>query len=53
MPFGCQSEVGKIKCLLLKHPKAAFVNLENIPFGKIICLHFCNTFYSLILGHYK
>jgi N-dimethylarginine dimethylaminohydrolase len=30
MPFGCQSEVGKIKRLLLKHPKQAFINQENI-----------------------
>jgi hypothetical protein len=50
MPFGCQSEVGKIKRLLLKHPKDAFVNSENILLRKIICLHFCTTFYSLILG---
>jgi N-dimethylarginine dimethylaminohydrolase len=30
MPFGSQSEVGKIKRLLLKHPKEAFINPENI-----------------------
>jgi len=28
--FGCQSEVGKIKNILLKHPKDAFINQENI-----------------------
>jgi N-dimethylarginine dimethylaminohydrolase len=30
MKFGCQSEVGKIKRLLLKSPQAAFVSAENI-----------------------
>jgi N-dimethylarginine dimethylaminohydrolase len=30
MDFGCQSEVGIIKRLLLKHPSEAFVNGENI-----------------------
>ena len=30
MKFGSQSEVGRIKSLLLKHPKEAFVNQENI-----------------------
>jgi N-dimethylarginine dimethylaminohydrolase len=30
MPFGCQSEVGKIKHLLLKHPKQIFIDQENI-----------------------
>ena len=30
MKFGCQSEVGKIKRLLLKHPREAFINAENI-----------------------
>jgi N-dimethylarginine dimethylaminohydrolase len=30
MSFGCQSEVGKILCLLLKPPKQAFLNQENI-----------------------
>jgi N-dimethylarginine dimethylaminohydrolase len=30
MPFGCQSEVGKIQRLLLKHPKQAFIRTENI-----------------------
>jgi N-dimethylarginine dimethylaminohydrolase len=28
--FGCQSEVGKIKRLLLKHPREAFINPENV-----------------------
>lgn len=30
MPFGSQSEVGKIRRLLLKPPKQAFINHENI-----------------------
>ncbi|MCI0694207.1 arginine deiminase family protein [candidate division KSB1 bacterium] len=30
MPFGCQSEVGKIQRLLLKHPREAFINPENV-----------------------
>ncbi len=30
MPFGCQSEVGKIKRLLLKHPRQAFISAENV-----------------------
>lgn len=30
MPFGCQSEVGKIRRLLLKHPREAFRNAQNI-----------------------
>jgi len=30
MEFGCLSEVGKIERLLLKHPKDAFLNQENI-----------------------
>ena len=30
MKFGCQSEVDQIKSLLLKHPKDAFVSLDNI-----------------------
>jgi N-dimethylarginine dimethylaminohydrolase len=30
MNFGCQSEVGKIKRLLLKHPREAFINAESI-----------------------
>jgi len=30
MPFGGQSEVGKIKRLLLKHPRQAFVDTKNI-----------------------
>lgn len=30
MSFGCQSEVGKIKRLLLKAPPAAFISAENI-----------------------
>jgi N-dimethylarginine dimethylaminohydrolase len=30
MKFGCQSEVGQIKILLLKHPRDAFLSQENI-----------------------
>lgn len=30
MKFGCQSEVDQIKSLLLKHPKDAFISLDNI-----------------------
>lgn len=30
MKFGCQSEVDPIKRLLLKHPRDAFINQENI-----------------------
>ena len=30
MPFGCQSEVGKIQRLLLKHAREAFRNAQNI-----------------------
>jgi len=30
MPFGCQSEVGKIQRLLLKPPRAAFVDAKSI-----------------------
>jgi len=30
MNFGCQSEVGKIKRLLLKHPRAAFIDAKSI-----------------------
>ncbi len=30
MPFGCQSEIGEIKHLLLKHPQQAFINDANI-----------------------
>jgi arginine deiminase len=30
MEFGCQSEVGSIKRLLLKHPSEAFISDENI-----------------------
>jgi N-dimethylarginine dimethylaminohydrolase len=30
MKFGCSSEVGGIKSLLLKHPREAFVNQKNI-----------------------
>lgn len=30
MKFGCQSEVAKIKSILVKHPKDAFISLENI-----------------------
>ncbi len=30
MSFGCQSEVGKIRRLLLKHPRQAFVDAKNI-----------------------
>jgi N-dimethylarginine dimethylaminohydrolase len=30
MNFGCHSEVGRIKCLLLKHPKDAFISDEHI-----------------------
>jgi len=30
MKFGSQSEVGKIKSILLKHPKDAFINQEEI-----------------------
>ncbi|MGH7454698.1 MAG: dimethylarginine dimethylaminohydrolase family protein [bacterium] len=30
MPFGCQSEVGKIHRLLLKHSREAFINPENV-----------------------
>lgn len=30
MKFGCQSEVGKIQRILLKHPRDAFVTQENV-----------------------
>src|ERR1700716_1091291 len=30
MRFGCQSMVGELKSLLLKHPRDAFVSRENI-----------------------
>ncbi len=30
MKFGCVSEVGQIQRLLLKHPRAAFLGMENI-----------------------
>ncbi len=30
MDFGCISEVGTLKCLLLKHPSEAFISAENI-----------------------
>ncbi len=30
MEFGCQSEIGTLKCLLLKHPNEAFVSPKNI-----------------------
>jgi len=30
MKFGCQSEVDPIQCLLLKHPRDAFLNQDNI-----------------------
>jgi arginine deiminase len=30
MNYGCQSEVGKVDRLLLKHPKEAFIGQENI-----------------------
>lgn len=30
MKFGSQSEVGRIKRLLLKHPRDAFLSQENI-----------------------
>ena len=30
MEYGCRSNVGKIKSILLKHPREAFVSGENI-----------------------
>ena len=30
MTYGCQSMVGKIKRLLLKHPKDAFINSQTV-----------------------
>lgn len=30
MKYGCSSEVGEIKCLLLKHPREAFIKQESI-----------------------
>jgi arginine deiminase len=30
MEFGCPSEIGVLKCLLLKHPNEAFISAENI-----------------------
>lgn len=53
MKYGCSSEVEKIKSLLLKHPKEAFVNQENIE-GQWMALNYwgCPDFEKAI-GEYE
>ena len=62
MPYGCTSEVGDIKSLLLKHPRAAFVdqptanrqwqalNYLERPDYKEVCQEY-DHFHSLLKAH--